>query len=63
MEYNKTAHQLLTNFKKVYDSVEWRSYNLIIEFVIRMVLLRLKTMCPNETYNRHQEGIQVTGRL
>jgi hypothetical protein len=48
-EYNETAHQLFTNFKKAYDSV-WREvvYNILIEFSVPMKLVRLIKMCSNE---------------
>jgi hypothetical protein len=41
-EYNETVHQLFINFKKAYDSVRREVlYNILIEFVIPMKLVRL----------------------
>jgi hypothetical protein len=52
-EYNETVHQLLVDFKKVYDSVKRKVwYNIIIEFGVPMKLVRLIEMCLNETYSK-----------
>jgi len=57
LEYNEAVHQLLIDFKKACDSV-WREvlYNILIEFGIPMKLVRLITMCLNETYSRVRVG-------
>jgi hypothetical protein len=50
-EYNETVHQLFIDFKKAYDSVRrevW--YNILIEYIMYMKLVRLIKMCLNETY-------------
>jgi hypothetical protein len=49
-EYNETVHQLFIDFKKAYDSVRREVlYNILIEFVVPMKLVRLIKMCLNET--------------
>jgi hypothetical protein len=41
-EYSETVHQLFIDFKKAYDSVRREVlYNILIEFVIPMKLVRL----------------------
>ena len=43
-------HQLVTDFKKAYDSVRREVlYNILTECGIPMKVLRLKKMCLNET--------------
>jgi hypothetical protein len=43
-------HQLFMDFKKAYDSVRREElYNILIEFGVPMKLVRLITMCLNET--------------
>jgi hypothetical protein len=50
LEYSKTVHQLLIDFKKAYDSVRREVlYSILIEFGIPMKLVRLIRMCLNET--------------
>jgi hypothetical protein len=52
-EYNETVHQLFIDFKKAYDSVSREVlYNILIEFGEAMKLVRLITMCLNETYSK-----------
>jgi len=49
------VHQLFIDFKKVYDSVRMEVlYNILIEFCIRMKLVRPIKMCLNETLSRVQ---------
>jgi hypothetical protein len=56
-EYNEAVHQLFIDFKKVYDSVRTEVlYNILIEFVIPLKLVRLTKMCLSETYNRVRVG-------
>jgi len=51
------VHQLFIDFKKAYDSV-WREvlYNILIEFVIPMKLVRLIKMYLTEMYSRVRVG-------
>jgi hypothetical protein len=52
-EYNETVHQLFIDFKKAYDSVSRKVlYNILIEFVVSIKLVRLIKMCLNETYSK-----------
>ena len=49
--------ELLIDFKKPYDSVTREDiYNIIIEFVIPMKLVRLIKMCLTETNGRRRVG-------
>jgi hypothetical protein len=49
-EYNEALHQLFTDFKKAYDPVRWEVlYNILIEFVIPMKLVRLEEL--NDMYS------------
>ena len=57
MEYNEAVHQLFIDFKKAYDSVRREVlYNILIEFLIPMKLVRLIKMCLTETYSRVRVG-------
>jgi len=48
-EYNEAVNQLCIGFKKAYDSVRTEVlYNIFIEFVIPMKLVRLIKMCLTE---------------
>ena len=52
-------HQLLLDFKKVYDSVREALYNILIEFRIPHETgkaKRLIKMCLNETYSTARVG-------
>jgi len=50
-EYSEAVHELIIDFKKAYDSVRREvMYNILIEFVIAMKLVRLIKMRVNETY-------------
>jgi hypothetical protein len=56
-EYNKAVHQLFIDFKKAHDSGGREVlYNILIEFGIRMKLVRLIKMCLSETYSRVRVG-------
>jgi hypothetical protein len=56
-KYNETIHQLFIDFKKAYDSVRREVlYTILIEFRIRMKLVRLIKMCLNETYSNVRIG-------
>ena len=51
MEYSEAVHELIIGFKKSYDSFRREvMYNILIEFVITMKLVRLIKMCVNETH-------------
>ena len=57
-------HQLFIDFKKAYGSFTWGVlYNIIIEFGIRMKLLRLIKMCLTETYSRVRVGKNLSKML
>jgi hypothetical protein len=50
-EYSGTVHKLFIDFKKAYDSVRRKvSYNILIEFIITMKIVRLIKMCLNEVH-------------
>jgi hypothetical protein len=52
-EYNGTVHQLLIDFKKVYDSIKREVlYNILLQFGIPKKLIRLIKMCLNETCSK-----------
>jgi hypothetical protein len=56
-EYNETVHQLFIDFKKAYDSVRREVlYNILIEFLIPLKLVRLIKMHLNETYSKVHIG-------
>jgi hypothetical protein len=49
-EYNEAGHQLFIDFKKAYDPVRWEVlYNILIEFVIPMKMVRLEEF--NDMYS------------
>ena len=51
-EYDEAVHQLFIDFNKAYDSVRREVfYNILIEFVMPMTLVRLIKMCLTETYS------------
>jgi hypothetical protein len=52
-----TVHQLFVAFKKAYDSVRREVlYNILVEFGVFMNLVRLISMCLNETYSKVRIG-------
>jgi hypothetical protein len=56
-EHNEAVHQLFIDFKKAYDSVRTEAlYNILIEFDIPKILVRLIKMCLTETYSRVRVG-------
>jgi hypothetical protein len=56
-EYNGTVQQLLTDFKKAYDSVRKEVlYSIVIEFGIPRKLVGLIKICFNETYSAVRIG-------
>jgi hypothetical protein len=49
-EYNETVHQIFLYLKKAYESVRKEVlYNILLEFVALMELVKLIKMCLNET--------------
>ena len=53
-------HQLFIHFKKAYDSVRREVlYNILIEFGIRMKLVRLIKMCLTEIYSNDGIGVRL----
>ena len=59
MGIQKEMHRLIIDFKKFYDSGRKEVlYNILIESVIPMYLVRLTKMCVNETCN--SEGRQTS---
>jgi hypothetical protein len=56
-EYNEEVYQLITNFKKAFDSVRREVlYNILIEFGVPTKLVRLIKICLNETYSNVHIG-------
>jgi hypothetical protein len=56
-ECNEAVHQLLIDFKRVYDSVGRETfYNILNKFGIPMKLVRLIKMCLNENYSTVRIG-------
>jgi hypothetical protein len=63
-QYNEVVHQLFVDFKKAYDSIRREIlYNILIEFVISLKLVRLVKICLNETYSRVWEGKHLSERF
>jgi hypothetical protein len=63
-EYNGAVHQLFVDFKKAYDLVRREVlYNILIEFGIPLILVRLIKMCLNETYSRVRVGKHLSDRF
>jgi hypothetical protein len=61
MEYNETVHQLFVCFKKAYDTVRRELlHNILIEFGVPMELVRLISMCLNETYSKVHIGKRLS---
>jgi hypothetical protein len=53
MKYNVAVHQLFIAFKQTYNSFRREVlYNILIEFCIPIKLVRLITMCLNESNSR-----------
>jgi hypothetical protein len=51
------VHQLFIDFKKVYDSVKREVlYNILLEFGVRKMLVRLIKICLNETCSKVRVG-------
>jgi hypothetical protein len=51
LEYNEAVHQLLTGFKKAYDSVRREVlYNILIEFGVLKKLVWLIKVCLKSSY-------------
>jgi hypothetical protein len=47
------VHHLSIDFKKAYDSIRRELlYNILIEFGVPMILVRLINVCLNETYSK-----------
>jgi hypothetical protein len=62
-EYNGKLHQLFIDLKKAFDSVRRKVlYNIIIEFGIRMKLVRTIKMCLNETYIKFRIGKHLSDK-
>ena len=56
-EYNEAMHKLFVDFKASYDSVRREVlYNILIDFGIPLLLVRLIKICLTETYSRVQVG-------
>jgi hypothetical protein len=52
-EYNETVHKIFVDVKKACDSVRREVlYNILIEFVVPLKLVRLIKMRLNETYSK-----------
>ena len=60
-EYNEAVHQLFIDFKKAFDSVKREVLcNILIEFDIPMILVRLIKMCLNVTCSTVRVGKRVS---
>jgi sorting nexin-29 len=60
-EFNGTVNQLLTDFKKAYDSVKREIlYNILLEFVIHKKLVRLTEMCLNKIHSKIRVGKRLS---
>jgi hypothetical protein len=65
-EYIETVHQLFVDFKKAYDSVRREVlYNILIEFVVPMKLVRLIEACIriNEMYSYIKVRVYIDKHL
>jgi hypothetical protein len=56
-EYNETEYQLFIDFNKAYDSMRRKVfYNILIDFVVSMKLVRMSKICLNETHSKFHIG-------
>jgi hypothetical protein len=56
-EYSETVHQLFIVFKRAHDSVRREAlYNILIEFVISIKVVRLINLYLNETCTKVRIG-------
>jgi hypothetical protein len=56
-EYNGMVHQLFIDFKKACDSVKIEVlHNILLEFGVPKMLVKLIKMCLNETYSNVHIG-------
>jgi hypothetical protein len=63
-EYNKTVHQLFVDFNKAFDSVRTEVlYNILIEFGVLMIPVRLIKICLNETYSETRVGKHLSDKF
>jgi hypothetical protein len=60
-EYNETGHQVFIYFKKAYSVRGEALYNILIEFLLPIKLIRLTEMCLNEIYNKVHIGKNFSG--
>jgi sorting nexin-29 len=63
-EYNEAVHQLFIDFKKGHISVGREVlYNILIEFGIPRILVRLIKMCLSETFSRVRVGMNLSDKF
>jgi hypothetical protein len=57
LDYNETVHQLFADFKEAYYSVRREVlYNILIEFGVHMIDVRLIKLCLHEIYSKIRIG-------